>query len=236
MNVAEGHGDPVETVRENIEILAREVSDGALGADRVVCAPQIHSDRIRYVTESEAGSGVLLPPGEPGDGFCTDRPGILLMVRTADCVPVLFSASRADGTPLAAAVHAGWRGTVAGIAPKAVERLLEMGAEPASVRAAVGPAIHACCFAVKEDFLEAVRTARGSAFASRHIQAREGILFGDLLSMNRELLLAAGLTEGQIDLCPCCTACDPSRFHSHRASGGKRGAMGAIIGIKPAKT
>lgn len=233
MNVAEGHGDSPETVRENIGILARAVSEGTLGADRVICAPQIHSDRIRTVTIADAGTGVTLPAGEAGDGFCTDRPGVLLMVRTADCVPILFSAHRPDGSPLAAAVHAGWRGTVAGIAPKAVERLLAMGADLATVRAAVGPAIHSCCFQVQSDFAEAVKAARGSDFAKRHIKERNGSLYGDLLSMNRELLLEAGLTDKQIDLCPFCTVCDPETFHSHRASGGKRGAMGALIGIKP---
>lgn len=232
MNVAEGHGDPAETVRENIGILARAVSDGTLDENAVVCAPQIHSAKIRYVTAADGGEGVSRPAGEPGDGFYTDQPGVLLMVRVADCVPILFSARRADGAPLVAAVHAGWRGTTAGIAPKAVEKLLSLDAEPASVRAAIGQCIHTCCFAVREDFIAAVTDARGAAFAGRHIEKRGDRFFADLPGMNVELLLAAGLTPAQIDVSPHCTACDPALFHSHRATGGVRGAMGAIIGIK----
>lgn len=232
MNVAEGHGDPAETVRKNIGILARAVTGGTLGESTVVCAPQIHSAKIRYVTAADGGEGVTRPAGESGDGFYTDCPGILLMVRVADCVPILFSARRADGSPLVAAVHAGWRGTVAGIAPKAVEALVGAGAEISTVRAAIGQCIHDCCFAVKEDFIAAVTDARGADFAGRHIGKRNDTFSADLVGMNEELLLAAGLTAAQIDVSPHCTACDPDLFHSHRATGGVRGAMGAMIGIK----
>lgn len=234
MNVADGHGDPPGTVRENIGILARAVSGGTLDERAVVCAPQIHSAKIRRVTAADAGSGVVSPPGESGDGFVTDAPGVLLMIRMADCVPILFSARREDGAPLAAAVHAGWRGTVAGIAPAAVALLLAMGAQRESIRCALGQAIHACCYEVGADFRDAVRAAQGEDFAQAHIAPRNGRLFADVPGMNRTLLLAAGLTKAQIDLSPCCTACAPSVFHSHRASRGMRGAMGALIGIRAA--
>lgn len=232
MNVAKGHGDDAETVKENIGILARAVSGGTMDESRVICAPQIHSANIRYVTGEDAGTGVTLPAGQSGDGFFTDQPGILLMVRVADCVPILFTAQRADGTPLVAAVHAGWRGTVAGIAPKAVEKLISIGAMPASVRAAIGPCIHDCCFEVQNDFVTAVTDARGTDFAARHVREKNGKRFADIVGMNAELLRAAGLTDAQIDVSPYCTACDPALFHSHRATKGLRGAMGALIGIK----
>ena len=232
MNVAEGHGDQAETVRENVGIFARAVSGGLLCETAVVCAPQIHSAKLRYVTEADGGAGVIREAGEPGDGFYTDRPGVLLMIRVADCVPILFSARRADGSPLVAAVHAGWRGTVAGIAEKAVEALVSLGADLTTVRAAIGQCIHPCCFEVQADFIQAVTDTRGGEFAARHIKKREGKYFADLPGMNGELLLSAGLTPAQIDVSPYCTACDPALFHSHRATGGKRGAMGAIIGIR----
>lgn len=231
MNVAEGHGDPVETVRENIGLIARAVSAGTLGEDAVVCAPQIHSTRLRYTAKQDGGEGVTRPAGESGDGFFTDQPGVLLMVRVADCVPILFSARRPDGSPLVAAVHAGWRGTVAGIAPRAVEALLKMGADPKTVRAAIGQCIHDCCFEVKEDFCSAVTDACGETFARRHIKRRGEKLFADIVGMNAELLRAAGLTDDRIDISPLCTACAPELFHSHRATKGVRGAMAAVIGI-----
>ncbi len=226
MNVADGHGDAPEAVRENVGILARTVTDGAMDAASVVYAPQIHSAIVRYVTEADCGH-----PAEPCDGFCTDRAGVLLIVRTADCVPILYTARREDGSPLIAAVHAGWRGTVAGIAAEAVRNLTKAGAEISTVRAAIGQCIHDCCFAVREDFVTAVKDACGTDFAKRYIRERGGKMYADLPAMNMDFLRHAGLTDMQIDISPYCTACDSELFHSHRATGGKRGAMGAVIGI-----
>ena len=232
MNVAEGHGDPHEVVRENIRILARAVSGDALDETAVVCAPQIHSAIIRSVTEADRGTGVILPHGGEGDGFITDTPGVLLMIRVADCVPILYSARRADGSPIVCATHAGWRGTVSGIAAGAIRRITDMGGELPSVRCAIGQAIHACCYEVGEDFREAVTQAQGADFARHHIENRDGKLYADVPKMNRTILLSAGLTEEQIDVSSACTACAPHLYHSHRASRGMRGAMGALIGIR----
>ena len=232
MNVAEGHGDPHEVVRENIRILARAVSEDVLDETCVICAPQIHSAIIRSVTEADRGSGVILPHGGEGDGFITDTPGILLMIRVADCVPILYAARRSDGSPIVCATHAGWRGTVSGIAAEAIRRITEMGGEISSIRCAIGQAIHACCYEVGEDFRQAVEKAQGNAFAEDHIVRRDGKLYADVVRMNRTILLSAGLTEEQIDISPACTACAPHLYHSHRASRGMRGAMGALIGIR----
>ncbi len=231
MNVAKGRGDPDETVIENISLFARRVSDGALDASAVVCASQIHSTRIRRVTAKNCGEGATLHTGEECDGFITDTPAVLIMVRVADCTPILFSARRADDSPIVCAVHAGWRGTVAGIAAEAVRLIGEMGCEKHTIRCALGPAIHACCYEVKEDFRDAVAAMRGSDFAAAHIRPRDGRLFADVPGMNVRLLLEAGLCKEQIDILPHCTACRPDLFHSHRATGGLRGAMGAMIGF-----
>ena len=235
MNVARGHGDSDAIVRENIGILARAVSGGRWDEGCVVYAHQIHSARIRRAGEADRGCGVILPAGEDGDGFITDTPGILLMVSVADCTPILFSAARRPGAEaeIVCAVHAGWRGTVAGIAPEAIRQIREMGGDLSTVRCAVGPSIGPCCYEVKEDFCDAVAAARGRAFADAHIREKDGKHFADVAGMNISLLLEAGLTPAQIDRAPYCTACEPSRFHSHRASGGKRGAMGALIGLLP---
>ena len=161
MNVAEGHGDPHEVVRENIRFLALAVSGNTLDEKSVVCAPQIHSAIIRSVTESDRGSGVILPHGGEGDGFITDVPGVLLMIRVADCVPILYFARRADGSPIVCATHAGWRGTVSGIAAEAIRRITGMGGQLPSIRCAIGQANHYCCYQVGEDFYDAVKQAQG---------------------------------------------------------------------------
>jgi YfiH family protein len=232
MNVAKGLGDPDTLVEKNISLFAARISNGTLDASAVVCTSQIHSAKIRRITAENRGEGSIRPAGESCDGFITDAPGVLVMIRMADCTPILFSARREDGSSIVCAVHAGWRGTVAGIAAEAIRQIGEMGGSAASVRCAVGQAIQSCCYEVKEDFYEAVSAARGTAFAAAHIRPRDGKLFADVPGMNVRILRECGLAAEQIDVLPPCTACRADLFHSHRATGGLRGAMGAMIGIK----
>ena len=231
MNLAFGREDGDGTVLENIGIFARAVSGGTFGAEAVVCAPQIHSDTVKYVTAADRGAGVSKrSPDDPGfDGFVTDVPGVILTVRVADCVPIILAGLREDGTPAVAAVHAGWRGTVAGIAARAVEKLESLGVRRGDIKAAIGAHIGPCCFEVKEDFTDAVSAARGRSFAERHVAARGGSLFADLSGMNLEILAEAGVAEGSADVSPDCTACSPELYHSHRRTAGRRGAMGAAV-------
>ncbi|MCI8610668.1 MAG: laccase domain-containing protein [Clostridiales bacterium] len=223
MNVGFFRGDEEETVLENIRLFCTYAGLPA----QVVCTPQIHSDRIRYVTGENAGEGTLRDVPFPCDGFVTDQPGITLLVRVADCAPVLLAGKTESGAPLVGAVHAGWRGTAAGIGAKAVTMLRDMGA--AEVCAAVGACIHACCYQVGEEMRDTVAGLRGTDFARRYVQERDGKLYADIAGMNRELLLEAG--AAQVDVCGECTQCAPNLYHSHRATGGVRGTMGAAVGI-----
>ena len=223
MNTGFFRGDSDETVRENIRLLCLAAGT----ATDVVCTPQIHSDIIRRVGRENVGEGTVLDVPFACDGFVCDESGVTLLIRVADCAPILLCGERPDGRPVIGAVHAGWRGTVAGIGMKAVRMLADMGAE--NIRCAVGACIHSCCFEVGGDFREAVADARGADYAARHIKSRGGKMFADLAEMNRELLLFAGAAA--VDICPDCTCCHPDKYHSHRATGGKRGTMGAVISI-----
>jgi copper oxidase (laccase) domain-containing protein len=98
-------------------------------------------------------------------------------------------------------------------------------AESVTIRAAIGPCIHACCFEVKEDCLAVVRERVGEDMAAGFIFDRQGKTYLDLPGLNRALLLRAGVAEADIDVCELCTACHPELFYSHRASGGLRGTM-----------
>ncbi|MCR4906546.1 MAG: peptidoglycan editing factor PgeF [Clostridiales bacterium] len=235
LNLAEGLGDDAETVRRNKEIFARAVSAGEYGGETTVAAHQIHSSRVRILTQANAGEGFGRPAGEDGDGFVTAEAGVMPIIRTADCAPILFAGLREDGTPVIAAVHAGWRGTVAGIAAEAVRVMHTLGCETESIRAAIGPRIGFCCYEVGEDFAEAVRQARGSGFAGRHIRRVAGVSddarpHADLAGMNLEILAEAGIAAAQVDVSPACTMCD-ERYYSHRRMHGVRGVMGAGIVI-----
>ena len=229
MNVGFGRGDSDDVVRENIRILCGAAD---ISCDGLVGSAQFHTTHIRYVTEENAGEGITAYNPSPSDGFVTDRPGVSVIVRTADCTPILLAGRKADGSPVVGAAHAGWKGTVNLIAENLVASAVGHGAEKDSLRAAIGPCIGKCCFEVKEDFIEVVRAARGRTFAEKYIEARGGRYFADLPSMNLNVLISAGVGAERVDVCGACTACDPHLYHSHRATGGVRGTMGAVIGIR----
>ena len=225
MNFTVNTGDSEANVAENYRIFF-----SALGLDPAsrVSAHQIHSARVRYVTEADRGRCF-----DDCDGFVTDRPGVTLVVKTADCVPILLADAEAG---VIAAVHAGWRGTVGSIVQSAVAEMLRLGASLAHIRVAIGACIHDCCFEVQSDFVDAVSTLRGAAFADAHIRRRGGALYTDLVGMNCALLTEAGISADQIDIAADCTCCSPFLYHSHRATKGLRGAMAAAIGITGCKS
>ena len=230
MNLSFTLGDSDETVRENMKLLCSYTDTCYEG---LVGSPQFHSAEVRYVTEKDAREGVDRENTSPSDGFVTDIPGMTLIIRMADCTPILLYGKKEDGSPVVSAVHAGWKGTVSGIGANAVSKMAALGASTEQIKVAIGQCIHSCHFEVKEDFRKSVADARGESFSRRHIKETDGKLFADLVSMNMEILDGAGIKKENIDVSPFCSACTPEVFHSHRATCGKRGTMGAIIGIKP---
>lgn len=221
VNFTTSTGDSEANVAENYRIF---LSALGLAPETRVSSHQIHSTRVRYVTEADRGRAF-----DDCDGFVTDRSGVTLIVKTADCVPILFADTYAG---VIAAVHAGWRGTVGGIAQSAVAEMVRLGASLEHIRVAIGACIHDCCFEVKSDFVEAVTDARGEAFAKAHVCRRGEARYADLVSMNCALLAEAGIAPSQIDVAADCTCCAPFLYHSHRATKGRRGTMAAAIGIR----
>lgn len=208
---------------------------------------QIHSSVVHRAT---AGPHELLA----GDGLITDAPGLLLAIKTADCVPVLVAdvKLRAVGT-----FHAGWRGTVARVVEKGIgEMRRQFGSRPRDLRAAIGPSIRRCCYAVGSD-VQAEFASQFTytadlfeeVFDANAIHVRYPLLFLnqrapghgdlgpeihlDLVEANRRQLEDAGLRTEHISVVQGCTACDTTRFFSHRAEFGKTGRMMAVIGIMP---
>ncbi len=223
MNTGFFRGDSDETVLENIRLLCTY----AWLSDNVVGTPQIHSADIRVVTPENVGEGITRDVPYPCDGFVTEHKNVTLIVRVADCAPILLKGTREDGSHVVGAVHAGWRGAAAGIAPKCAKMLFDMGAK--TVVAAIGPSIGACCYQVGEDMRDSVAALQGREFADRHVFFRDGQLYADVAGISEELMLEAGVS--QIDVLKECTNCKPWLYHSHRATGGVRGTMAAVIGI-----
>lgn len=225
LNLAFGRGDTDETVLENLRLFTDAVG---VNAESVISRPQIHSARVIYADENMRGEGYFVPTEDGCDGYVTDCEGVTLGVKTADCVPILFCDEAAH---VIGAVHAGWRGTAAKIAVECVSQMCSLGAKPENIRAAVGAAIHACCYEVGEDFYSSVSDIAGEDMAREFIKMQNGRLHADIVGMNKRILLEAGLLEANIDVCPHCTACEPSVFYSHRYSKGLRGTMLSIISL-----
>ena len=185
---------------------------------------QIHSDIVMRV-----GAGVQGRLGE-GDALVSNKPGLWIGVRTADCAPLIL----ADPPHRAAAVvHAGWRGTVSQIAGRALERMAaEFATRPEDVIAAIGPAIGACCYQVRAD------VARQFAAWWPERTDLNGQTHIDLAGTLRRQLLLAGVEAANLSVTADCTRCgSDGRYHSFRRDGAAAGRMVSAFrildGLKP---
>jgi polyphenol oxidase len=173
---------------------------------------QVHSARVLNSSEWR--------PEEEGDALATVEPGLRLGVKTADCVSILIADPRHRAV---AAVHAGWRGTAAGIARAAVGRMEEwFGSEPGELVAALGPSIGPCCYEVGPEvacLFPAVLTAGG----------RPAV---DLRQANLEVLCSAGVRRACVDAEPPCTHCGGAEFFSWRRDKVPAQRMYSVVGLR----
>jgi len=240
LNLGPMEWDTRENVAENRRLLR-----AALGAECFTLAllKQIHSDVIHVFSASPGYSC-------KGDASATNRPGLLLAVQTADCVPILLVDPKKRAV---AAIHAGWKGTLARIAEKAVGRLrLEFGSKPSDLLAALGPSIGPCCYEVGADFVTKFNAqfADASGFfdeprtgdepnplqwlsmAPPGHQPPPRNVHLDLSKANCAQLLATGLRPQNIFSSNLCTACRTDLFFSHRREGALSGRLLSVIGIR----
>lgn len=162
------------------------------------------------------------------DGFLASRPGILLTVGVADCVPAFLAAPTRGAVAL---LHAGWRGAAAEIVPRAVAALGgELGVAPAEIRAWWGPAIGPCCYPVGDEVVRALAaTAAGREREAWRLAGDGGTARVDLRAALTLQAVAAGVPADAISASPLCTACD-TRLHSYRRERGGGGRMLALAG------
>ena len=221
LNIGIHRGDQWDHVLKNYEILGN-----ALGFDpeNLVLSHQTHTDLVLRVGKAEAGSGLFAPELTECDGLITNEPGIALAVFTADCTPILL---HDPVTGAVGAVHAGWRGTAASIAGKAVAAMTrEFGSEPENIHAAIGPNIGVCCFETDKDVPDAMAAAFGEE-ARPFILPKGDKYYVNLKEINALVLGRAGVRH--IEISTECTVCQCHRFWSHRVTKGDRGSQGAII-------
>lgn len=224
LNLGIHRGDRRENVIKNYQILGDAVG---FRTEDLVFTHQTHTATVARVGVRDRGCGLAVEVTQERDGLITNAENVTLCVFSADCTPILFfdPEHRAIG-----AVHAGWRGTAAGIARVCVEKMAqEFGTRPAALRVAIGPCIGPCCFETDADVPEAMRAALGAA-ADTAITRAGSKYHVDLKALNRLWLTQAGVT--QIDVASDCTCCQPQRFWSHRRVGSQRGSLAAIISLE----
>jgi YfiH family protein len=210
LNVSYSVGDAPDNVDENLRRVASSV--GSRRED-LFSAYQVHGRQVTLVeAEPEA-------EGRPRcDVLITRSTARTLMLRYADCTPVLIADTR---RPAIGVVHAGWRGSAVRAAEAAVNAMTEaFGSDPGDLVAGIGPAIGPCCYTVGADVV--------MAFGDRAELFRDGRL--DLWEANRQALLEAGVPDQQVEVARVCTQCQAERFFSHRANQGQpAGRFAAVI-------
>jgi YfiH family protein len=191
---------------------------------------QVHGADVRVVQTKEEAKPA---ENERGDTiFCdvivSDAKGVLAGVKTADCVPILL------GDPVTgafAAVHAGWRGTLATAVVVAIDRLVkEFGVRPENLRAAIGASAGPCCYEVGNDVIAAF-TSKFEDGEKLFTPTRPDHATVDLLKANRDQLISTGVNPGRIHIAPICTMDRTDLFFSYRKEKSLHGKVGRLMAV-----
>jgi polyphenol oxidase len=218
LNLGKMSGDDLHVVERNRELFAE-----------LIGFPIRHNLQMTHGTEV-----VHIPDEESwktpssGDAAITANSAVSLSLTTADCVPIFFHDPEVNAVGVA---HAGWRGTLAGIAARTVEAMVQqLGATPGNIRVGIGPSIGPCCFEVSAD----VRDPFSAHFGERPWIAARGAdkWTVDLHQANLEYLHGAGVRGEHIRVCDLCTSCRSDLFYSYRRDKGRTGRLLSAIRLE----
>lgn len=190
---------------------------------------QVHGADVRLINSVSEAKPAEDARGETiyCDAIVSNAAGVLAGVKTADCVPILIGD---PNTGAFAAVHAGWRGTLAKVATRALQRMTtEYNTKPPDLRVAFGPAAGACCYEVGANVIDAFK----SNFPSQDLftQTRVEHACIDLLKANRGQLISAGVDPERINVAPLCTMCRTDLFFSYRREKSVHGKVGRLMSV-----
>lgn len=239
LNCAYHVGDDPEVVLNN-----RRLVTGKLGyeAEAWTCGEQVHGKHVAVIKAEDRSRGLLDRQSalQDTDGLVTNVPGVLLTSFYADCVPLYFYDPVQQAVGLA---HAGWKGTVAGIAVSMMETMeREYGSRRQDIRAAIGPSIGDCCYEVDEAVMQHVRVwfddspvndeYKDSASKKAYRSVDNGKTMLNLKECNRHIMMKAGILPDHIECTTWCTSCHPELFFSYRKENGVTGRMASWIGLE----
>lgn len=222
-NLGENRGDEPDCVRENYRRLGELFG---VSADGFVVTKQVHETNVLTAKASDRHVIGEPLPYDSMDGLVTNVKNLPLLIYVADCVPVLMEDSSAG---VIAAVHCGWKGSVADILGVAVKKMTALGASPENIHAAIGASIGACCFECDDEVPEKVTKYLSGDTDGLFTAGENGKTFVDLKGANCRRLIQLGVKPENIDVSSECTKCLPHKYWSHRATNGVRGSMAAVI-------
>ena len=215
-------GDREGNIEQNREILS---SAFHIPLGGFLTVEQVHGDKIAVINGDVPDSRCY--PGY--DGIISNRPGLALAVKTADCLPIFLADTKKR---VIGAVHAGWRGTALGIAARAVDVFVKkFSSSPSDILAVLGPSIGPCCYEVDEKVFNPTTEGRGSIDFFKGTDQR-GKWMMDLTMANSCQLGEAGLLPDNIVSAKICTSCNKGKFFSHRGEGGNTGRQINFLMIK----
>lgn len=228
LNLAGFNEDSATNILENrrrfLKLFPRESGEWALAG-----CWQVHGADVRLINN--------LAEAKPAEDACGDTiycdaivsnaAGVLAGVKTADCVPVLLGD---PATGAFAAIHAGWRGTLAEVVTKALQRMnTAYDTRPGDVQVAIGPAAGSCCYEVGNDVIEPFR----KKFPDQDLFTETGTDHAciNLLAANRSQLISAGVESDRISVAPLCTMCRTDLFFSYRREKNVQGKVGRLMSV-----
>ena len=226
LNLAGFHEDAAENILENRRRFLKLLE----GSWTLAGCWQVHGTDVRVVNDVSDAKPAENSLGETVycDAIVSNAPDVLAAAKTADCVPILI------GDPITksfAAVHAGWRGTFAGVVLHALERLTkEYSSQPQDLRVALGPSAAACCYEVGPEIVDGFRE-RFVYADSLFTPTLDGHARIDLLLANRKQLTDAGIREDKIHIAPLCTMCRNDLFFSYRKEKKLHGKVGRSMSV-----
>lgn len=223
-NMALHTGDTPEKVIANRKSFLQSFH---LKLENLITAQQIHGTRIQVVGRGEVGAGALSERTalSKTDALITAERGIVLGIFTADCLPIFIYDPI---TPAVAIVHAGWRGTIAGISRLVMDKMIQtFKSDPVHFRVAIGPSICSSCFEVSSEVAELF----GKENPESVIQTESGFRI-DLAGFNFHLFELAGVKAENIEAANLCTGCLNKDFFSYRIEKGTQGRMMGIIALQ----
>ncbi len=195
----------------------------------LVSSTQAHEDRILCISQKPEHKDSKAPGVcyEGFDSIITDQGSITIMIRVADCVPVILYD---PASKVIALVHAGWKGTLSEITIKTIHQMKkQFGCSPADIKAGIGPAIGKCCFSVSNEVAEKFtgQLERSEYFVNQNNSSS----YVDLKKANMVQMLIAGLNEKYIETSEICTSCSSDVFFSHRREKGRTGRLALLAGL-----